>query len=224
MWLLPTYNRPDKCAAVLDQINSVGCSTPGMVIVNGYEGISQYARMKLPPNWQIIFSPVNLGLCGAMQLHFLNYSSEPFYGLICDDEYVFTPGWDKTLINAAGRFGIAHGNDGWQSETRLHTYATFGGDLIRTVGWWALPNLWHWFFDDIWELIAKDFELKRYCRDVKTEHKHYKSGKAEKDQTYFAAETRSIEDRGRYKTWLTSEYPRTKARLEAAMGRKALSA
>lgn len=224
MWVLPTYNRPEKCAAVMDQILSVGCTEPGMVIVNGYEGISQYSRIRLPKNWQMIFSPVNLGVCGAMQLHFLNYPNEPYYALFCDDEYVYTPGWDTTLVKAAGRFGIAHGNDGWQSENRLHTYAVFGGDLIRTVGWWALPNLWHWYFDDIWELIAKDFQLKRFCRDVKTEHKHYLSGKAPRDKTYEAAELRANEDRQRYQEWLTNHYPRTKERLKAAMVGQAATA
>lgn len=217
MWILPTYNRPEQCAAVLSQIEKVGCSTPGIVIVNGYDGIGKYSRIKMPPHWKIFFSPVNLGVCGAMQLHFLNHPFEPFYGLICDDEYVYTPGWDTTLIKAAGRFGIAHGNDGWQSETRLHTYATWGGDLLRTVGWWALPNLWHWYFDDIWEGFARDCGLKRFCRDVQTEHKHYLAGKAIRDKTYAAAELKAVEDLQRYQHWSQNEYPRVRDKVKQAM-------
>jgi hypothetical protein len=107
MWLLPTYKRPGACAAVLGQINKVGCSTDGLVFVNGAEGewrlnYSQMLAAHLPPGWTAHFNTDNIGCDAAMNWCFKHYPDEPFYGLICDDEYVYTPGWDRRLIAEGG--------------------------------------------------------------------------------------------------------------------------
>lgn len=217
-WLLPTHNRPEQCSAVLAQIKRLGNCTIGCVMVNGREQADDYKRLEawLPDGWYMEFLPQNLGMCGAMQHYFHGHPNDPFYGLVCDDEYVFTPGWDKTLVEAAGKFGIAHGN-GWQSQNRLHNYVTWGGDLIRTVGWWALPGLWHWFFDDAWEAIAGALGLRRFCPTVNTEHRHYLAGKAERDATYALGESRATQDQQRFLDWHRHEWPALLERLEVGL-------
>lgn len=199
-WVLPTYNRPDKCQAVLDQIIKVGCTTPGTVIING----SEYPPLRVPQGWDALALSKNIGVCGAMQLYFTNNPNEDFYGLICDDEYVFTEGWDKILIKAAGSDKIAFGNDGWQSGRRQHGYVTWGGDLLRRIGFLSLPGLWHWYHDDVWEYIAERDNLNVFCKDVIVEHRHYRAQKAEKDETYCAGESRKEQDREVYLEWRRS--------------------
>lgn len=213
MWLLPTYRRPSKCGEVLKAINYVGVSSPGLVLVNGTDDEKAYRALKLPPGWMMEILPVNIGLCGAMNWTFHHYPNEPFYGLICDDEYVYTTGWDQRLIEAADTKYIAHGNDKWQSGKRMHAYVTWGGDLLRQIGWWALPGLWHWFHDDAWEQIASGLNIVKFCEDVYCEHKHYLAGKAEKDKTYLAGESRMMNDRQVYQAWLLTQYPELKRKL-----------
>lgn len=210
-------DRPQRCQQALDSMMASGISTPGRVIVNGPLQADAYSRLRLPDDWSIEFLPENLGICGALNWAFRRWHSEPWYGMPCDDELVFTPGFDRTLISEAGGWNIAHGNDGWRSEYRLWTYATYGGDLLRTVGYWAPAGLWHWYFDDHWETIAAEFGLKRHCVDVRTEHRHTDNGAAGMDATYQAGRERTEEDRLRFEAWKRSEWLPIRQRLMAAM-------
>lgn len=213
MWCLPTYKRPKQCAAVLKCIMAVGCSTPGIVVVNGTDDIEEYSKIALPKDWQMVVLPQNIGCCGAMNWVFNKYPNEPFYGLICDDEWVYSTDWDKKLTAAAGTKYISHANDRWQSGKRIHCYATFGGDLIREIGYWAIPGLWHWFFDDQVEAIANNMNIVRFCEDVLGEHKHYLAGKAKKDDTYKSGESRNGMDHMTFQRWMVTDYPIIKQRL-----------
>ncbi len=168
----------------------------------------------------MVVLPQNIGCCGAMNWAFREYPNEPFYGLVCDDEWVYSAGWDKRLIDAAGSKYIAHGNDKWQSGKRQHAYVTFGGDLIRVLGWWALPGLWHWFHDDVFENLSNNLNNTRFCEDVLCEHKHYLAGKAEKDDTYKSGESRNGMDHMIFQRWLINDYPIIKRRLVEFYGDK----
>jgi hypothetical protein len=189
---------------------AIGCSTPGVVIING----GDYSGLRVPHGWDIEIMPENIGLCGAMQHYFRTHPDEPFYGLACDDEYVYTPGWDTTLTKTAGSSFIAFGNDGWQSGRRQHGYVTWGGDLVRKVGFLSLPGLWHWYHDDVWEAIAERMALNRFCPNVHLEHKHYRAQKSEDDETYILGRSRSEADAGVYTKWYNEELPSLIARLK----------
>lgn len=201
MWVLPTYNRPEQCAKVIEQINNVGCSTPGVLFINGSECLAEYQKIQIPTTWRWYWSEENIGVCAAMNKMFELCPDEAFYGLICDDEYVFMPGWDHILKDAAGKWKISHGNDFWQSHNRIHSYVTVGGDLVRECGWWALPGLWHWYHDDVQELLAKECDLRVFCKHVLTEHRHYLAGKATKDSTYEAGESKNSADAAIFHEW-----------------------
>jgi hypothetical protein len=212
MWCMPVM-RPEQTQNVLDQMVACGLSTPGIVIANG----PGFASIKLPDAWDIYYPPQNLGLCGSLNLFYRTFPDCDWYGIVCDDEFVFTDGFDKILPEAAGRWKISHGNDGWKSQDRIHTYSVTGGSLIRAIGWWALPGLWHWYFDDVWEMLAADLNIRVWCQDVKTEHRHHMAGKAEFDATYKLGESRSVEDRHIFETWKSTEYPRLRERLRTLM-------
>ncbi len=212
-WILPTYRRPDRCAEVIRCINYVGCSTPGIVVVNGMDDYQEYQKINLPKDWKMVFLPQNIGCCGAMNWAFHNYPNEPFYGLLCDDEYIYSSGWDTALVAAAGKNRIAHANDRWQSGKRQHLFVTFGGDLLRELGWWALPGLWHWYHDNVFESLSDGLDISRFCSDIIGEHKHYLAGKAEKDYTYQSGESRNGLDQLVFQHWMINEYPLLKRKL-----------
>src|SRR5665213_1963395 len=130
VWVLPTHNRPVQCRSVIERIKEMGCSTPGVVVVNGLESALSYETWKeeLPENWQMVFMPENIGLCGAMRWFFSEYPNLPFYGVFTDDEFIETPEWDVKLIAEAGRWKLAHANNGDTSATWPHSFMTFGGE------------------------------------------------------------------------------------------------
>lgn len=220
MWLLPTYRRPDKCAEVIRCLTFTGCTTPGIVVVNGTDDVEAYQKIKLPSNWQMAIMPNNIGVCGAMNWAFYAYPNDAFYGLICDDEYVYSSDWDKKLIQAAGSNGVAHGNDKWQSGKRMHAYVTWGGDLVREVGFWALPGLWHWYHDNVWEQLMSGRTVTTFCQDVLCEHKHYIANKAKKDITYATGESRAAQDQLVFQKWAFSPtgYPAMRDKLDKFYG------
>lgn len=218
MWILPTMGRATQCQEVVNSAMAGGISTPGIVLVNGPEQTELYRSLRLPGDWSIAQLPQNLGICGALNLAFTSFRDEAWYGLVCDDEFVFTPQFDLKLVSAAGSWAIAHGNDGWRSEKRIHTYVVFGGDLIRLTGWWALPGLWHWYFDDVWEMIAQEFKLRRFCRDVQTQHRHFAAGQAPIDATYQSGESRTEQDKVRFHQWKEDDWPGLRDKLASRLG------
>lgn len=216
MWFLVTMDRPERCQAALDSMIACEIETPGYVVVNGPLQVEKYRQLRLPKDWGLIELPENIGICGALNLMFKRFPDEPWYGMPCDDELVFERRFDRWLIREAGAWNISHGNDGWRSQYRLWTYATFGGDLLRACGYWALPGLWHWYFDDHWELIAKEFGLKRHCEGIRTEHRHTDNGAVDLDATYQAGRANADSDRRRFEQWKREEWPSLRARIAQA--------
>ena len=208
--------RPAQCGRVIRSMMGCGLSTPGRLIVNGTADEAAYRAITLPDAWEIEVLPENIGVCGAMAKMFRDYPTEDHYSLVCDDEFVETPGFDVRLIQAASRWGISHGNDRENTDGPdewLHTYATYGGELVRAVGWWPLPGLWHCFFDNTWQVIAKEFGLRRYCRDVLTTHINTWHGTAPNDATYTAGRLQSDRDKARFEQWKRDEWPYVRERI-----------
>lgn len=219
MWVMPSLNRPDRAQAAIDTMIACQVSTPGLVIVNGPQQREVYERLRLPSNWEIHHLPSNVGVCSALNLAFRFHPSEPWYGLVCDDEHVLTSGFDRILIEAAGSWNIAHGDDGWKSKDRIWTYVVCGGELLRTLGWWSLPGLFHTYHDDVQEVIAKELGLKRWCRDVHTKHVHWEQGQAVDDATYQLGRSRWQQDQQRFDVWKRNEWPAVKERLTGMISR-----
>lgn len=212
MWILPSFNRARRCQIALDAMVSCGVSSPGVVVVNGTRQIDDYRDLRLPEGWFLLELPENIGVCGAWNTTFQLFPDEPWYGTACDDEIAATPGFDKTLIEAAGRICVSHANDGFRSDTRIHSFVCMGGDLVRALGWISLPGLWHWFHDDVIELIASELDLRRYCSQVKCEHQHVENGHQD-DLTYQTGRSRQDQDSARFWAWRANEWPELRSRL-----------
>ena len=214
-------NRPERCTDVMQVMIRHGITTPGVLIVNGRQREDEYRAIELPLNWTIEVLPHNIGICGALNKMFSNLPTEPWYGIVCDDEYVFTDGFDRRLVNESADWGIAHGNDTKDTrphkQVKIHTYAVFGGELLRAMGFWCLDGCWHAYADWAWQTIADEFGLARMCHDVITEHRCYDYGAAPIDETYHVAHTKLQQDRQRYERWLAQEWPALKIRLQLAL-------
>jgi hypothetical protein len=216
MWLLPSHNRPEQCRAVVRRLKETGCSTPGIVIVNGDEALAAYEQWdaELPRHWSMVCMRDNIGLCGALRWAFGEWPKMTFYGLICDDEFVETPGWDVRLIEAAGEWNLAHGNNGDTSSNWPHGFMTWGGELVRAVGNLAPAGLWHLYFDMYWALIAG--ERRKFCPDVRISEAHHLRGTALRDDTNRAALLRQKEDGQWFTNWRQREARATIDRIRSA--------
>ena len=214
MRILPTMNRADQCQDVLDHMVECNVSTPGLVVVNGPLQLEEYRQIRLPPKWGIVFLPENIGVCGALNYAFNLCPNEPWYSLACDDEFVFTPNFDTVLAEAAGDWFCSNANDGWKSRHRMWSFVTIGGKLARELGGVALPGLFHWYWDNWLEEITQTLRLKRWCSQIKAEHRHVVNRKSSDDLTYQIGRSRSDQDRRRFEEWKSKEWPSLAERLK----------
>ena len=213
-WILPTLSRPQQCAAVLNRMRETGCSTPGIVVLNGDQGFSG----AMPEGWSIIVPDKNLGALGALNKVFELYPNEDFYGFIGDDEFVETDGWDKKLIDAAGAWNFSHGIDSLHGGKRAQGYLCIGGKLARAVGYLALPEAHHWYgLDSLWEALAHAGACEHRCvGEVKIEHRHPYGGKAEWDSCYELGEKNKDIDFQVCAHWLRHKLRETVERVKKA--------
>lgn len=203
----------------------MGLSTPGILVVNGTETpgvLERYKKIKLPENWKRVWFQKNVGCNAAANKIVSMFPDEPWYGGLADDEWVNTPDFDKTLITAAGSWNIANANAGRNSEQRVQSFPTFGGDLVRCVGWLALPGLFHWFGENTWEYFDAHIvpRLRVFCKDIAAEHRHFTNSPVEKDEAYSSQDNHRNTDAWTYQHWIESGEPA--AIMERIVGQRKL--
>lgn len=163
-------------------MKSVGVSTPGAIILGPDENTD---GIDTPANWTISCQSKNdHSLIDVMNRFVKDHPDLDWYGFLQDDLLFETPGWDTKLIAAAGRSGIASCDDSWRAPHRNTGASVYGGDLIRTWGFWGPPKLQHTYIDDFWEHCGLECKNWKVLMDVKTPHLHFGNGKKPKDATY----------------------------------------
>jgi hypothetical protein len=187
MWLLPSLNRVPSLIKCLSSINTVGCSTPGIIIL-GANQQNEISRIKpLPANWRIeLQNEQDRSLVDVMNRFVREHPDLPWYGYLQDDLEFKTREWDIKLIKSAGHRCIASSNDLWRAPKRNAGASAFGGDLIRAWGFWGPPKLQHCYIDDFWEDSGEKCKNWKVLMDVHILHYHFANpkNKAVKDATY----------------------------------------
>lgn len=151
-----------------------------------------YPNLHLPANWTMHHEPEWGSLQASLQWVFNTYPDATQYGWLADDTRPRTHGWDVALEEATGDWGLTYARDLWLSETpvelsnlqagwNLSSGLCWGGDLVRAVGWWALPGVRQAGIDTAWTEIVRPLGLHSYIAAVTVEHLHYKAGKRPKD-------------------------------------------
>ena len=139
------------------------------------------------------------------------------YASLGDDHIPRTPGWDRLLleaIDAVGGTGIAYGDDTIMSE-RLPTAPVISGDIVKALGWMALPVCRHMCIDLAWKDIGFGADCLAYRPDVTIEHMHWGVSKSVLDATYAEAEARHQEDRDAYAKWKAEQMVADVAKVRA---------
>jgi hypothetical protein len=217
MWFCPTRHRPLLAQRMLDACIDTDMQSRGLVLIDG-EG-QDYAALQPPQNWAVLATGTHLELCGVLQRAFALYPDEPFYGIISDDDVPRTRGWDRALETEAGRWYMASAYNLHMAPPRLGAGA-FGGELIRAMGFWALPGLVHLYSDDVWEHIGHTLDLIRFRADVLIEHLHFSNGKAPFDATYertYQGVAFGPKDRAIFETWRDRDAAAVLQRIHARM-------
>ncbi len=189
MWLLPTRGRPELAQQCLYACMRTRMSAFGIVAACETEP-GQYDNLRLPRNWALMKSDLDLQPVKNMILEL--FPNEKVYGLVCDDLVPHTKYWDVLMEEAAGRWNLIDCNDQWivdpktPYDRKLSLCGAFcwGGELVRTVGWWGFPDVRQAGNDDAWvELCIKNLNLRRHLDYVIIEHQNWRTEKRPKDDT-----------------------------------------
>jgi hypothetical protein len=169
---------------------------------------------------QVIIDHDRAGIGPLMQECFRANPHAGFYGWLADDTYPATPGWNLALERAAGDWQLSYAADGgYINPADLHAGTYFssglcwGGELVRTVGWWALPGLKAAWIDIAWADIVSPLGLHRYLPDVLVDHRHPLMGKRDHDEFDAGSQATIEQTRGLYDAWLLNERPQVVRRV-----------
>lgn len=139
---------------------------------------------------------------------------------IDDDTVVQTKGWDAILCEPIKRigYGVSYGNDGLRGAD-LPTKVTISTNIIKALGFYAPPVLFHSYADNFWKKMGETIGSIHYFENVNLEHLHWTNGKAVKDETYDSntPELMNI-DRIAYDDYIQNQFDLDMARLKEALG------
>lgn len=194
MWIIPSRGRPGQMLRLLPYIEHL----PVYIRLDFDDNtISQYNEIAWPNHW-IVHTGSRVPLSEVYNEFFRLYPDLPYYAWLADDVLPETPNWDRILIAAAGNDGLAYGDDGINGEAHAPHFV-LGGDLVREIGWLALPGLDRIYIDTVWCDIARERGVMRYLPDVKMTHLHFSNRRALMDATY--RKHRKSQDRQIYENW-----------------------
>lgn len=177
------------------------------MLILDQDDAERYGAVRLPYGWRKLVMP-RLWLSPKLNVTFDTFPDEPWYGILNDDHLPVTPGWERSMIEAAGSNGIAWPDDNYGKRISSHVK---GGDLCRALGWFVCPVLKHYYLDDVDELIAKAVG-GTYLRDVTVSHEHANAGRAPMDKTY-RERPPPWDDKTAFEAWAKAAWPTILTRL-----------
>lgn len=191
MWLMPTMGRPKMAKEAIDSFVSHGMKEQGVMWVDGDGGGYDFT---LPSNWTRMGDGIRHGIGYPMNLMMELFPDEMCYGWLADDNYAETDDWCEKLEDTAGYWHMSIAYDKYlfdlpkhiQMVSRGSLFASamcFGGNVIRTLGWWALPGLKQVGIDWVLGELFKDTGIVIYRGDVTVRHDHHSTGRREFDGT-----------------------------------------
>lgn len=141
-------------------------------------------------------------------------------GFMGDDHRPRTEGWAQQILaglRAPGGVHIVYGDDRLQGA-RLPTAAFLSSDLVRALGWMALPGLQHLYVDNAWLELGRAARVLGYLPDVVIEHMHPGAGKAPWDAGYAEANAPEVDaaDKAVFERWRADGLAADVERLRAA--------
>jgi glycosyl transferase/beta-hydroxylase protein BlmF len=147
--------------------------------------VSHLTTQHIAGTISLMFGP-SVGVPKAANILFRQTTADIF--LTSNDDQVFIDAnWDMRLDLEIDKYPddifCMWFNDKWESNN-FCTFPILSRRWIETLGYLQFPFFEHFFADAwIW-MLAKAIKRDRYIDDVVVEHRHWKTGKSEIDDTY----------------------------------------
>lgn len=208
--LLPSRGRPEGAKAAIETFNETkSMFDTKIVLVLSRDDPKLMDYMDLGHlNWMSAdygYDTLTKKLNWAVET-FNRYPQLPdpdIFGFVADDNRFRTEGWDVHIDQALSKPGIAYGNDLYQGAG-LPTSWFVSAEIVKALGWFALPTSDHMYLDNAWKTLGERLERLVYLPDVVIEHMHPVVGKGVWDETYSLSNTneRLTKDREAFENWV----------------------
>ncbi len=121
-------------------------------------------------------------------------------GHVGDDHRFRTKGWDRVIEETLVHPGVAYGDDGyWHEQIPTAWFVTT--DIVRRLGWLALPVSSHYGIDNAWRDIGTGLGAVTYLPDVHIDHPPLPWQRKHPDAVYTRAQTGREKDAAAYYAW-----------------------
>jgi hypothetical protein len=203
--IVPSRGRPQSIARLLDAVHATAkMKTHVHVAVDDDDPELEryrYVMSQAAGDGDRLTTGPRKGLCAwTNELALARAGEYPFLASLGDDHVPYTPGWDKALIRAIvsmGGTGLAYPWDGTRED--IPEACVISSDIVQALGWFCLPELSHWYPDNVWADLGRGAGCLRHLRAVKVEHA-WKGDQTSKDSS------KSISaDRDAYYAWRRSQ-------------------
>lgn len=176
MWLVPSRRRITKLRNFLHSAIDAETSTPGIVIVDNQDYMDNraaYDRMEMPPGWKFVMTEaVGMGP-KIRQVWDAHVKGGLWVGILNDDHFIVTKGWDVRLINQLNGKNFLTCNDRWNAPQRAAGATVFSMPLMEAFGFPMFPEgIDHLGIDDVFETIGKNTGCWEVDMSVIVEHHH----------------------------------------------------
>lgn len=218
--MVPTRNRREQAARLIKSFedSEPGDETVLMFITDADD--DSYEDMDWGSALHAVLSGERMPLTAIFNEVALAHADDFDAIMTVGDDHLFTtPEWDKGLLSAIDVLG----GSGWSfpDDKRRSGFPEIwavSSDIVRELGWFALPAVKHFYCDNAVHEIGMRSSLLKYCPDVVIEHLHYSvSEETVRDQTYAEAENSSgAHDAAAYGAWRGNHLSNTVSRVRRA--------
>ena len=133
-------------------------------------------------------------MCGSLNRVFYKYPNYKYYFIVSDDHRIRTKYWESRFMEVVEKKegkGVAYGNDLMYGE-KLATAQFVSGNILRALGYLALPGLYHMFIDNFYTSLGRRLNKLFYFPDVFIEHMHFSVGKSRTDSWYLRVNNKKV--------------------------------
>ena len=205
--ITPTRGRPDNLKRLLETVHATARAATHVIAGvddDDPELLAYHAVMDAHGGeGDLLRVAPRMGLVAWTNAIAADYvDSYSYLASLGDDHVPRTKGWDAALIRAIedmGGTGFAYPWDGVRED--IPEAVVMSSGIVAALGWMCLPELSHWYPDNVWADLGRGAGCLRHCRAVWVEHAHPVTGKAPGDKTYQESAVKIAEDKAAYQQW-----------------------
>lgn len=204
--LVPSRGRPEMLARLIANVHDTAAGTVHVLagVDEDDPRLKDYLALDVPGDDKIFYSQTRMNLTEwTNKLAIGHLGLYRYYAVLGDDQIAGTKGWDDKLMNAVDEdfngTGISYGWDGLRDDVPQEYIVS--SDIVEALGWLMMPELKHWYTDDVLADLGFATGCIRQLRGVVFHHLHVGMNGLPGDQTAVDAGHDLEPDRLIYEEW-----------------------